>query len=130
MGHGTVNFIALELPPPGAGLNTVTDLLPTADREVAGILAVRRVLLMNVVASSLPLHSTFELSMKLEPTTFKAIDGLPLSLLLGEIAAIAGAGFCLVGVDAEPPAPQLTNAMLLARAARRTSVLMHSSILG
>ena len=52
----TVNVNALDVPPPGVGLNTVTDEVPVAAMSVAGIAAVNWVEETKVVARADPFH--------------------------------------------------------------------------
>ena len=55
-----VNETALEVPPPGAGLRTVTLAVPVVTISVAGIKAVSCVPLTNVVVRLEPFHRTIE----------------------------------------------------------------------
>src|SRR5205823_2449251 len=53
-----VNGWAFEVPPPGAGLNTVTDAVPAVTRSVAGMDAVSCDAETNIVVRSAPFHRT------------------------------------------------------------------------
>ncbi len=50
--------VAAEVPPPGAGVTTVTVAAPAVMRSLAGIAAVSVVELPNVVARFVPFHCT------------------------------------------------------------------------
>jgi len=120
----TVKLAALEPPPPGAGLTTVTATLPAEARSAAPMLALSWLLLTNAVARLLPPHCTIELDKKLEPFTVRVKGSAPAGALLGEMEPIVGVGFGVgvgagvgVGVgpgvapDPEPqPAPPAQNA--------------------
>jgi hypothetical protein len=54
----TVKVVVAELPPPGAGLNTVIAAEPPSARSVAGSAAVREASVENVVATGVPFHRT------------------------------------------------------------------------
>src|SRR6267142_1978970 len=53
-----VNVWALEVPPPGAALNTVTDAVPAVTRSVAGMDAVSCDAEPNIVVRLAPFHRT------------------------------------------------------------------------
>lgn len=99
MAGATVNVAALEAPPPGAGLTTVTATLPAEARSAAPMLALSWVLLTNVVVRLLPPQSTVEFDNKLEPFTVSVKPRAPAGALLGEIEPTPGVGFG-VGVGA------------------------------
>src|SRR2546422_1020127 len=60
----TVNVRAVEVPPPGAGLNTVTEAVPGVARSVAEMAAVSCVALTNVVVRAAPFQRTSEAATK------------------------------------------------------------------
>jgi hypothetical protein len=124
-----VKVKAPELPPPGCGLNTVTALLLAEESEFAGMTAVTRVSLTNVVAKSVPFHSTVEPSIKLEPTTLTVMSEAPSALLFGEMAAMVGTGFRRGGlvVVVELLPPQFIKPLVLTRTTSSTAVLIRSS---
>jgi hypothetical protein len=95
MGVGAVigKVIAADVPPPGVGLNTVTEALPAALISLAEIAAVSCVLLTNVVVRSAPFQRTFEEEMNEEPVTVSVKSGPPATALLGEREVKTGAGF-------------------------------------
>src|SRR2546430_3172566 len=69
LGFGAVivNVCGLDVPPPGVGVNTVTEALPAVAMSAVVICAVSCVLLPNVVARWLPFHCTTDELMKLVP---------------------------------------------------------------
>jgi hypothetical protein len=79
-----VNVKAFEVPPPGAGLNTVTRAVPAAAILVAGIVAVSWVALTNVVVRLLPFHCTTEPRTKPEPNTVSVKPTPPAVALAGD----------------------------------------------
>ena len=72
-----VNVAAAEVPPPGAGLTTVTLAMPAAAMSVAGIVALSWVGETNAVARAAPFQFTVELLTKLLPLTVKVAAGPP-----------------------------------------------------
>src|SRR5438105_4729345 len=64
-----MRLTALDVPPPGGGLNTVTRAVPAVTRSVAGITAVSCVAETYVVARSAPFHRTTEVLTKFVPVT-------------------------------------------------------------
>lgn len=103
----TSRFIALEMPPPGAGLLMVIGNRPTAVISVAGIMAVNCVLFTKVVTRLTPLHCITEVALKLVPVAVSMNSGSPAVLLGGEIAVSVGTGLLTVkfklGVATPPP---------------------------
>ena len=89
------NVIWLEVPPPGAGVNTVTWAIPTEAISAAGIIAISCVALLYEVVKvvSAPLfHWTTEQGTKLLPVTLRATPAVPAVARAGESEVIAGAG--------------------------------------
>src|SRR2546430_9843918 len=72
-----VNVAAAEVPPPGAGLTTVTLAMPAAAMSAARIVAVSCVGETNVVARAAPFQFTVEVLTKLLPLTVKVAAGPP-----------------------------------------------------
>jgi len=62
-----VKFIELEVPPPDAGLVTVTAIVPVEAMLAAAMVAVNCVALTNVVAGAAPPKLTIEAATKLVP---------------------------------------------------------------
>lgn len=110
----TVRLIALDVPPPGVGLNTVIAGVPAEARSAAVICAVNCVGLTTAVTRSLPLRRTIELLLKPVPLTVKAKAGSPTVLTAGLIVVIVGAGLLIVKVIAvvvPPPGAGLKTVM-------------------
>lgn len=63
------NVSALDVPPPGAGLKTVTEAVPEVAMSLAGTAAVNCVPLPGVVTSATPFHFTTDVLMKFVPVT-------------------------------------------------------------
>jgi hypothetical protein len=110
LGFGAVivNVCGLDVPPPGEGVNTVTEAVPAVAMSAAPICAVSCVLLPNVVARWLPFHCTMDELMKFVPVSVSVKAAPPASTLLGEIELSVGLGFgaLMVNVcalDAPPP---------------------------
>ena len=59
-GLSTVKVSALEVPPPGVGVETVTGTVPLVAMSAAVIAACRLVLETKVVARGVPFHCTME----------------------------------------------------------------------
>src|SRR5262245_20158799 len=78
-----VKVRAPDVPPPGAGLTTVTGTEPAVVRSLAGMLAVSWVVLTKVVVRGLPLHCTTDAAMKLVAVTVRSKPGPPCAALLG-----------------------------------------------
>ena len=75
-----------------SGLRTPTSAEPTAPMSEAGMLAVRRVALTNVVERAAPLHSTLAPATKLLPSTISVKAGPPAVAATGVIALTLGGG--------------------------------------
>ena len=90
----TVNVWTSEVPPPGAGLNTVTSKVPAVAMSAAVMVAVSCVSDMKVVARSVPSHLTTERPFtKLVPSTVRVNPGSPAVLLVGSMPVVVGKGF-------------------------------------
>ena len=85
------------LPPPGAGLKTVTSAVPTVDKSVARIVVVNCVALTKVVARALPFQRTVAPETKPPPVTVKAELAEPAAAVIGDRLAMIGTLFGLVG---------------------------------
>jgi hypothetical protein len=112
----TVKFDAVEVPPPGAGLVTVTGNVPAVAMAVAGIAAVTCVELTNVVVAAVPLKFTTEVLMKPVPFTVRVKAAPPAVALEGDSEVMVGTGF---PADVEnvrwkfvvPPSPRNADTM-------------------
>ena len=101
-----VNARELEIPPPGAGLDTVTMGAPTTLMSAAVIAACKLVLETNVVVRALPFHCTVEDGTKLVPVTVNVKPAPPVKAELGFKEVIVGAGLLIVKFRAlETPPP-------------------------
>src|SRR5204863_9190581 len=108
----TVNVCAAEVPPPGAGVTTVTCGVPAVARSEAGIAAVSWVALTNVVVRAAPLQRTLEPLTKLLPVTVRVKAAPPTLALEGESDVSVGAGLFTVNVcaaDVPPPGAGVTT---------------------
>jgi hypothetical protein len=93
-----VRFIGLEVPPPGAGLVTVTASVAVEAMLDAGMAAVNCVELTNVVTGADPATLTIEDATKLVPLMVSVKAPPPATLLFGEIVVIVGVGLDSLGV--------------------------------
>jgi hypothetical protein len=87
-----VKFTAFEVPPPGAGLVTVTAIVPAEAMLAAGMAAVNCVEVMNVVAGAEPPKLTIEPATKFVPLIVSVKAAPPATALFGEIVVIVGVG--------------------------------------
>jgi hypothetical protein len=100
-----VNTSAFDVPPPGAGLNTVTLAVPAAAMSLAGIAAVTCVVLKYVVVRLDPFQRTTDELTKPDPFTVSVNAGPPGVALLGESEVSAGMGLLIVSVRAFDVSP-------------------------
>jgi len=101
-GLSMVKVSGLDVPPPGAGVDTATEAVPPMAMSAAVIAACRLVAETNVVGRALLFHSTVEDEMKFEPVMVSVKAGAPAMALLGARVLTDGAG--LGGLE-EPPEP-------------------------
>src|SRR5262245_34062483 len=87
-----VNFTAVEAPPPGVGLNTVTDGAPAVARSDLAMLAWRTVRLTNVVVRVAPFQRTTDVGTKPVPLTVIVSAALPVVAPVGDKLVIVGVG--------------------------------------
>jgi hypothetical protein len=78
-----VKVCALDVPPPGVGLKTVTDAVPAVAMSEAGMAAVNCIAETNVVVRLDPFHCTTELLSKLLPFTVRVNAAPPAVAELG-----------------------------------------------
>jgi len=101
-----VSVKAVEVPPPGAGLTTVIEMVPEEATSLAGIAAVSCVLLTNAVLLLELFTRTTELATKLPPLSVSVNPALPALILAGEILESEGDGLLIVRARAaEVPPP-------------------------
>jgi hypothetical protein len=84
----TVKLIALEVPPPGPGLVTVTADIPAEAMPEAGMAAVNCVELTNVVLA--PTKLTIEDATKFVPLIVSVKAAPPATAVFGEMEVIVG----------------------------------------
>jgi len=101
LGAVIANAIAPEVPPPGAGLTTVTEALPEAAISAAVTAAISCVGLAYVVVRGLPFQFTDELETKPLPVTVSVKAAAPAMAPAGDTDASAGSGFGVAGVGGE-----------------------------
>ena len=103
-----VKLTELEVPPPGAGVATVTLAVPAEASSAAGICAVTRVLFTKAVGCAAPFHWTTELEIKFVPFTLSVNAGPPAAAFGGEIPVMVGIGLfraLMVKIDARDVPP-------------------------
>ena len=93
-----VKVCAFELPPPGAGLNTVTEAVPADAMSAAVIAAVSWVEDTYVVVRLAPFHCTMEPLTKLLPLTVSVKAAPPAVADVGLRLVVAGTGLLAVTV--------------------------------
>src|SRR5262245_20030565 len=91
-GARILNVWLFDVPPPGAGLKTVTVAVPVAAMSEAAMRAVNWVDETNEVARSVPFHRTNELDTKPFPLTVNVNPGAPAIPELGMMEVVAGIG--------------------------------------
>jgi hypothetical protein len=109
-----VNVFAAEVPPPGVGLNTVTEAVPAVAMSAAAIWACSCVLLTKVVVRLLPFQRTTDVMAKFVPVAVSVNAAPPAVALVGEIELSVGTGFVAVIVkvlapDVPPPGAGLNT---------------------
>jgi hypothetical protein len=99
------NVTALDSPPAGVGLETVTSAVPAAVTSLAGIAACNWVPLRKVVGRSVLFQRTTEEETKPLPVTVKVNPAEPAVMLEGDKDVSAGFGFPTVKVAFAVPPP-------------------------
>jgi hypothetical protein len=105
-GFVTVKIAAVDVPPPGVGLVTVTLSVPAVAICGAAIAAVIWVALTNVVVAAVPLKLTVAPFTNPVPFTVNVNAAPPSTVLDGDSVVIVGSGFVtekLTGEEAPPP---------------------------
>lgn len=103
---------AADVPPPGAGINTVTEAVPAVAMFAAGTVAVSEEKLTKVVARSAPFQRTFEEELKFVPVAVSVKEGPPTIAELALIEDRVGARLLIVNVrvlDVPPPGAGLNT---------------------
>jgi hypothetical protein len=88
---------ALDVPPPGAGVATLTIAVPAAAISAAVIAACKLVLEADVVVRAFPFHCTVEVDTKLAPVTVSVNAAAPATAELGFSEPTASDGVGLFG---------------------------------
>ena len=101
-----------EVPPPGAGLKTVIEGVPSVVISEAGMAAVSCPVLTKVVVLADPLILITDAVLKFDPSTVSVKAGSPAQTEEGVISAITGTG--LVMLKEELVAPVKAGALELA----------------
>ena len=104
-----------EVPPPGAGLKTVTYAVPAEAISVARIAAVAWVAETTVVVRSAPFHRTLEPETKPVPLTVRVNPAPPAVADEGESEVMEGVGLLTVNVfpvEVPPPGAGLKTVMV------------------
>ncbi len=117
VGLQIVNVRGADVPPPGAGLKTVTLADPTLAMSEAEICAVSCEPLTKFVGRLLPFQRTTELLTKPDPKMARVKPGPPLVAKLGLRLDSVGAGLLIArlsGLDSPPPGPGLKTVTLAA----------------
>ena len=107
-----VNVCAAEVPPPGAGVTTVTDTVPAIAMSVAGTIAVNVVLVTNVVESGDPFQSAVEEAKKLDPLSVNVNCAPPAVVDVGLMESRTGVELRTVNVwefDVPPPGAEFVT---------------------
>src|ERR1700694_2575705 len=101
----TANVRGMDVPPPGAGLTTVTESLAGAATSAAVMDAVSCVELTKVVVRLLPFHCAVEAATKLLPLTVKVKAGPLMIAVDGDRELTRGTGLAteILAVAEVPP---------------------------
>src|SRR3990172_1120917 len=121
---------ALEVPPPGAELFTVTVAIPLLDTSVAAICAVTCVGLIKLVFRFSPFHWTTVPLTKLLPLTVSVNPLLPSKIRLGERLLTVGTGLLtmrLANVEVPPPGAGLKTSTRQVPATARSAWVIWAS---
>ncbi len=86
------------VPPPGAGLSTLTVAVPAVLSKVEATAALRLLLLTKVVGRAVPFQFTTEPEMKLLPDTVRVMAAEPAVAEAGDMEARAGTGLVVVAL--------------------------------
>jgi hypothetical protein len=106
LGATIMNVCAVDVPPPGVGLNTVTERVWAVAMSAAVMAAVSCVAETYVVVRLEPFQRTTEVGTKLVPVTVRLKLGPPAVADVGFSPVVAGKGLLMVKVRApEVPPP-------------------------
>lgn len=101
-----VKVKALDVPPPGLGLETLIFAVPPVTMSAALMSASRLVLETNVVVRELPFHRTVDEGIKLAPATASVKEAVPALTELGLRVPDAREGTGLLGGGGDDCEPQ------------------------
>jgi len=121
VGPVVVKVRAFEVPPPGAGVETVTCAEPVLAISVEGIAAVTFVPLTKVVVRLLPFQCTCEPEIKPAPVSVNVKSGPPAAVLEGDRETRLGTGLEDGGGGVPPPPPQPANPTTIASTRTQTA---------
>lgn len=110
-----MNVDAAEVPPPGAGLVTVTCAVPLVTRSAAGMTALKTEPLRYVVAKGMPFQFTIEAGANPVPPTFIVTACEPITALFGDNDTITGTAYftaILIALLVPPPGAAFTTVKL------------------
>jgi len=117
-GFPIVKLRLADVPPPGAGLLTVTAAIPALARSVAVTAAVNCVELTYVVVRAALFQNTCDAAVKPPPVTVKVSDPALMVADTGMIEASTGSGLLVIvndaGKDVPPPGVAFTTVTLAA----------------
>ena len=108
-----VNVCALDVPPPGGGLTTVTEAVPGDATSAAVTVAVTCVEETNVVASVVAFHFTVEVETKFVPFTVRVKSVLPVVTQFRLIEVVVGTGLLMVISSVAVPVPPALVALIV-----------------
>jgi hypothetical protein len=112
VGLFTVNAVAADVPPPGAGFCTVIWFVELPDRSAAGTTPTSCVALTTLVAISTPFQPTNDPATNPVPVTVTIVSFAPAVTLEGLTLVIVGVGSFtekLTGEDVPPPGAGFTT---------------------
>ncbi|HEV2350280.1 MAG TPA: hypothetical protein VG028_10595 [Terriglobia bacterium] len=87
-----LRFAALDVPPPGDGVTTVTATVPDDASWAAGIVAVNWVVVRKEVATAVPPNWTVDCDVNPDPVTVTTVLALPALMEFGAIEVSTGDG--------------------------------------
>src|SRR5271156_1361307 len=122
-----VNGKAPEVPPPGAGVKTLTWAVPAAATSDGLMVASSSLLDVSVVVRALEFHCTTESGVKLVPTTLSEKAALPATIEPGVNDVIVGAAAVTVNdipPDVPPPGEGLETVTVAVSADATSAVVI------
>src|SRR5919108_53171 len=123
----TENVCAVEVPPPGAGVTTVTLAVPAVAMAAAVMTAVSWVALTTVVVRGAPFHCTVLPGTKPVPVAVSVKAAPPAVALVGETVVSVGMGLLTENVcaaEVPPPGAGVTTVTVAVPAAAMSAAVM------